>query len=315
MSSTGTGTRPPPGENPQNPYLKFRFQRKLCSPLIRYYLVGAPLEAKQDFAVAMITEEQEDMNRRGWDVGFSEDRFGELPRTDFTRYRYTGKILSGMVIRGRIQAAVFDTFMELCLQGVCSLTALEHPVSWESVPHGDNPSGWISRMLRVFRCYHVDMELVQAEWGMSLRSRWFAYSAPYLWFEIVVVRSFTSLDAVFNIIRRKGHFGLVNADALKRFEENYPPNPAWKADINTNRARGWGGSGTFACWLPDNIDPSITQQGVYEGVMALSKDFYFHLERTEMHYAVFFDIDRDAKYAKDADIKQIKLSTRSSQIS
>jgi hypothetical protein len=54
--------------------------------LIRYYLAGASLKAKQDFAVGMIKDEQDDMDRRGWDVIMSEACFGELPRTDISRY-------------------------------------------------------------------------------------------------------------------------------------------------------------------------------------------------------------------------------------
>ncbi|KFY37708.1 hypothetical protein V494_04642 [Pseudogymnoascus sp. VKM F-4513 (FW-928)] len=261
--------------------------------------VGAPLGDKQEYAAAMIKEELEDMDSRGWDVHMAEAGFGELPQTEYTRHKYAGEILAGMVIRGRLQAAVFDTFMELCLQGVCSLSALERPVSWNNRSGGDNPRGWISRMLGVFSCFRVNMEWVQSDWGISRGKKWFDYDAAYLWFETVVARSFTSLDAVFNITRRKGLFGAVNAEALKKLEEKDPPNPAWVADINTNSTNYWGGSGTFACWLPDNIDPGLTQLGVYDGVMALSKDFHMRRARTEMHYAVFFDIDRDAEYPED----------------
>ena len=90
--------------------------------------------------------------------------------------------------------------------------------------------------------------------------------------------------------------GPVNAESLKRLEENFPPNSDWKADIGLNSTNGWYGGGTFACWLPDNIDPDLTQLGLYDVVMALSKDFHMHLARTEMHYAVFFDINGDAEY-------------------
>lgn len=276
--------------------------------LIHCHLVGAPIEVKEDFAEPMIKEEKEDMDRHGWEVFMSEADFGDLPWTDYTRFRYAGSILSGMVIRGRLQAAVFDTFMELCLQGVCTLSALEHPVSWGRWCDSDSPSGWIRRMLGVFRCYYVNAEIVQAEWGMPNGSHWFDYDAPYLWFETVVARSFTSLDAVFNVIRSTGRFGLVQDADLKKLEENHPPNPAWKADINTNSTTYWGGSGTFACWLPDNVDPSITQQGAYEGAMALSKDFHFHLQRAEMHYAIFYDIDRGPEYVEDPEIEELVVN-------
>ncbi|KFY64807.1 hypothetical protein V496_02998 [Pseudogymnoascus sp. VKM F-4515 (FW-2607)] len=184
-----------------------------------------PPEAKEDFSEPMIKEEQEDMNRHGWDVSYSEAHFGELPRTDYLRFRHVG----------------------LCLQGVCSLSALEYPMSWDSVSDDDSPCAWLRRMLLVFRCYYVNSEVVQAEWGVPHGSHWFDYNAPYLWFETVVTRSFTSLDAVFNIIRSTGRFGLVKDADLKRLEEDHPPNPAWKADINTNSTTYWGGSGTFAC--------------------------------------------------------------------
>lgn len=275
---------------------------------MRYYLVGASLAAKQEFAASMIAEEQADMDRRGWDVIMSEDNWAELPRTDYTRKLRAGKILSGMVIRGRWQAAVFDTFMEPCLQGVCSLRALERPVNWNNRGGASDCHRWVKRMLYVFSCFHVKMDLVQAKWGMQRPSRWHDYDAHFVWLGTMITRSFTSLDAVFNIIRRKGQLGPVNAGYLKELEENYPPDPAWVADINISGTDAWYGSGTFAFWLPENIDPSITQQGVYEGVMALSKDFHFHLERTEMHYAVFFDIDRDAEYAEDADIEHVELN-------
>lgn len=139
--------------------------------LIRYYVVGASLAAKQEFAASMIAEDQADMDRRGWDVIMSEDNWAEFPRTDYTRKLCAGKILSGMVIRGRWQAAVFDTFMELCLHGVCSLRALERPMNWYNRGPGSDCHRWVIRMLYIFSCFHVKMDLVQAKWGISWASR------------------------------------------------------------------------------------------------------------------------------------------------
>ncbi|KFY11936.1 hypothetical protein V492_04189 [Pseudogymnoascus sp. VKM F-4246] len=261
--------------------------------------VGAPLGDKQKYAAAMIKEEQEDMDRHGWDVGMSEDNWADFPRSDYTRRIGAGVILSGMVIRGRLQAAVFDTFMDLCLQGVCSLRALECPVNWNNLGGASDCHRWVGHMLGAFSCFHVNMDVVQAKWGIDWVSSWHDYHVPFVWLRTMITRSFNSLDAVFNTIRRKGLLGRIRSGYLKKLEEEDPPNPAWVADINTNTTGYWGGSGTFACWLPDNIDPGLTQLGVYDGVMALSKDFHMHRARTEMHYAVFFDIDRDAEYPED----------------
>jgi hypothetical protein len=273
--------------------------------LIHYYLVGAPLEAKQEFAASMIAKEQKDYRDR--DLIMSEDNWGELPREDFSRKFEAGNILRGMVIRGRMQAAVFDTFMDLCLQGVCSLSSLEHPMDWNYRSSGHDCHRWIVRMLRVFSCFHVDMDLLQEKWGIPWESRWHYYDIPFVWLGTMIARSFNSIDAVFNTIRRKGQLGPVRADDLKTLEEHDPPNPAWQADLNINCPKRWYGSGTFACWLPENINASIAQLGVYDGVMALSKDFHMRLSRTEMHYAVFFDINRDAEYAEDADVEHVRL--------
>ncbi|OBT81745.1 hypothetical protein VE02_09535 [Pseudogymnoascus sp. 03VT05] len=147
------------------------------------------------------------------------------------------------------------------------------------------------------------MELVQGGWYMEVKSRWIHYDAHLTWLGTMIARSFNSksfnsLDAVFNTIRAKGQLGLVNSSCLKELEENHPLDPSWKADININCTKGWYGSGTFAFWLPENIDPAITQLGVYDGIMVLSKDFHRHLSRAEMQYAVFFETNNDLGYAE-----------------
>ncbi|CZT03060.1 uncharacterized protein RAG0_09941 [Rhynchosporium agropyri] len=69
--------------------------------------------------------------------------------------------------------------------------------------------------------------------------------------------------------------------------------------MNSNRGESFQRSGTFACWLPENISPTITRAGFDKAASKLSEDFYQRLEKTEKHYATFFDIPRNVF---DADV-------------
>ncbi|KFX91538.1 hypothetical protein V490_05846 [Pseudogymnoascus sp. VKM F-3557] len=259
-------------------------------------LVSAALTAKQDFAMALIEEEVQEFGVPGG--LYSESGWGEIIYRHHSRITHAGDILSGMVIRGRLQSAVFGTFMDLCMNGVCSLDSLEHRIAWSSGTVDSECHQWINRMLHVFSSFSANLGWVQDDWGMGHGTHWFSYSMPFCWLGIMIARSFTSLDAVFNTIRRGGRLGPASRLALIDLEERYPPNPAWVADINIYRLSPPYSSrlsGTFPHWLPENIDPSIAQKGVYDGIMVLSKQFHKRLGRAEMHYAAFFDTDKDAE--------------------
>jgi hypothetical protein len=290
--------------SPQNSAARRRKELNI-DMLKRPFPVAAALMDKEDFAASMIAEEHDSFGSQ--DTEMLEEHFEEMTRNDCARKSAAGDILRGMLIRGRLQAAVFNVFMQLCLQGVCSLSALEHPVDWVyRAPEGTCLS-WILRMLWVFDCFRVDWSSVQENWGIRRNRRWFEYGAPINWLATMIGRSFTSLDVVFDIIRTTNQLGSINVDSLKQLAEGFQPDKAWEADINLNRPKEWYGSGTFAFWLPENVDASIIQQGFDDAAIALSKDFYQRLERTEMHYAVFFDISRDVF---NADVQQGERDVR-----
>ena len=72
------------------------------------------------------------------------------------------------------------------------------------------------------------------------------------------------------------------------------PDPAWVADINSNRPDRDYGSGTFGFRLPSNVDPMIISEDIEFAARALSNDFYKHLGDTEYHYGRFFDVSEEA---------------------
>jgi hypothetical protein len=82
--------------------------------LKRPYPVAAGLMDKQDFAASMIAEEHNSFGSQYTEM--LEEHFEEMTRDEFARKIAVGDILRGMLIRGRLQAAVFDVFMQLCLQ-------------------------------------------------------------------------------------------------------------------------------------------------------------------------------------------------------
>ncbi|KFY99741.1 hypothetical protein V498_00542 [Pseudogymnoascus sp. VKM F-4517 (FW-2822)] len=265
--------------------------------LRRTFPESAPLMDKEHLAATMIEQEVASFGSQG--MLMSESCFGELPWNAHARRVAAGHILRGLLIRGRLQAAAFDVFMQLCRQGVCSLSSLEHPVDWVHTSKGDCFK-WIRRMLCVFGGVRSDWHALQRSWGIPSTCRWHDYLTPLIWLATMIGRSFTSLDVVFDIIRLKDQLGRVDSDQLKALLLNQP-DPDWKSDINLNRSKEWYGSMTFACWLPEAVDPSIIQQGFDDAAIALGKEFYSRLERVEMHYAKFFDISKDVF---DADVQR-----------
>lgn len=202
----------------------------------RPYPESAALMDKESFAADMIAEEQASFGEQTT-PSMSEDNFADLAREDSSRKTEAGNILRGMLIRGRLQAAVFDIFMQLCLQGVCSLSSLEHPVDWNYIPPNGTCFSWILRMLGVFGYFQVDWDVLQEEWDMPNDTHWADYDIPYLWLGTMIGRTFTSLDVVFDIIRLKDQLGPINEVALEELVEKVQPNSDWKANINLNRPK------------------------------------------------------------------------------
>lgn len=270
----------------------------------RPFPVAAALMDKQDFAANMIAVEFEIFKDT---EAMSEDGFGTLLATDWNRQRAAGTILRGMLVRGRLQAAVLDVFMQLCLQGVCSLGALEYPVDYGYMPPKGTCRSWIRSMLYMFEGMpdNRGWESIQREWGINQHETWFDYDAPHIWLGTMIGRSFTNLRKVFDVIRTTEQLGPLPKDLYEKHLANMPADPTWKADILLNRrepdpgSRTWPdgrepASGTFAFWLPEYVNPAITQQDFDTAAAEISRGFYQHLERLEYHYRTFFDISEEA---------------------
>ncbi|KFY21937.1 hypothetical protein V493_06992 [Pseudogymnoascus sp. VKM F-4281 (FW-2241)] len=145
-------------------------------------------------------------------------------------------------------------------------------MDWYHRATGDNCNAWILRMLAVFGCFRRDWNSIQEELGT------------------MIGRSFTSLNNVYDIICIKGQLGRINSSSLQELINQ--PRSDWKADMNMDRPKEYYGSGTFKCWLPENVSSSITNQGFDDAAEKLS-EMFFRLELTERHYCKFFDISED----------------------
>jgi hypothetical protein len=86
----------------------------------------AGLIDETSFAMSMIAEEHASSGSQNTEM--LEEQFEGWTRDDFREKSVVGDILRGMLIRGRLQAAVFNVFIRFCLEGVCTLSALQHPV-------------------------------------------------------------------------------------------------------------------------------------------------------------------------------------------
>ena len=57
--------------------------------------------------------------------------------------------------------------------------------------------------------YGHDWDTVQEQLGIAKYWRWYDYQAPLHWLAVMIGRSFTSLDAVYDLIRSAEQPGLI----------------------------------------------------------------------------------------------------------
>ncbi|KAL2070383.1 hypothetical protein VTL71DRAFT_13409 [Oculimacula yallundae] len=279
-----------PGGDRGNSWARRRGNKELnLNPPKHPILDFVTTKEKEDVAVQYIADEFEAFGDQ--EAIMDESNFVEITSSDYIRRKAAPSILRGLLIRGRLQAAVFDIFLQLCLAGVCSLDALQHPVNWNETAKKGSSISWIKQMLGCFAGARQFWPKVQQDWGIKFFLSWHEYNTPLHWLATMIARSFTSLSDVYNIIGRTQQLGPVDSTHAEIMARTLQPNVNWVADINVNRKDTYRGSGTFACWLPENVESSILKGGFEDAAMKLSRDFYPKLEKAEMHYCNFFDID------------------------
>ncbi|KAL2068958.1 hypothetical protein VTL71DRAFT_15296 [Oculimacula yallundae] len=247
-----------------------------------------------DSAAAYIKEEHERFIAEATDTILTENNFEELTRSDYTRRLCAGDILTGMLIRGRHQAAVFSVFMQLCKQGVCSLEALKYPIAWNKRGLPGTCFSYIYCRLGQF-CAFPDWDATQEQWGIKETHRWHDYQAPTHWLAVMIGRTFTSLDEVFSIIRASQGLGPVKERYLENPISVSRPDQTWKGDINLNRPERRYDTGTFAFWLPFEVPPPVIDEGFDNAEKNLSCSFYGRLGALELEYKRFFNVDEDTR--------------------
>lgn len=84
-----------------------------------------------------------------------------------------------------------------------------------------------------------------------------------------------------------------------------PPEANWVADMDINHSKRFQGSGTFACWLPENVEVEVLTIGGFECVAGkLDFDFRERFEKMETHYCAFFGIEQEDLEAHVEDVKR-----------
>lgn len=214
---------------------------------------ASSLNDKADFAEPLILAEHYAFGDQCTDP--YDDSFENKTRDHKSRIWYAGDILRGMFLRGWIQAGVFDAYMQLCLQGVCSLDSLATGVRWSSRPEHGTYQSCIFRTLTCFSCLKsefISKHLLYV--GMQEWARWFDYSAPLWWLSTMIGRSCIDGQEVFCVLRTIEQLGLTDDAFLnERMQEYAQHHEEWKSDSNLNQSNGPGPtSGKFACWLPES---------------------------------------------------------------
>lgn len=236
---------------------------------------------KATFAQSFIIEEHEAFGNQA--VSEDEGEFENATRDHLSRIRNSSYILRGMFVRGRLQAAVFRTFIELCRQGACSLRSLKHAIDWDWVSGiAPGTSVWkIAFMLQEVTLVKNDLLLENSP------INWQQYNVPRYWLAVMIARSFTNLESVFQIIQNTKQLGSVNMDAVMELIGKHQDACS---DVNLNRSGSWSGSGTIACWLPENIERRLIAQSFEVACKQLEERFFGKVRNMEAQCFRYFDI-------------------------
>ncbi|KAL2068530.1 hypothetical protein VTL71DRAFT_14867 [Oculimacula yallundae] len=254
--------------------------------LIRPEPTGEELEEKSIFASRLLAEEDKLFDF--WSGIEAESGFASCTFSPQLRMKAASKVLKGMLMRERFQAAAFHIYLKLCRRGICSLRALEAPVNWSSTKSQGTCLNWIFGILERFDELKRKDFLNQDSWGIQYG--WIHYDIPIYWLAIMIGRTFTSLDAVVKAIRVTGQFGTLDDETLAHWSKMRPD--SWAADTDLHLHDQPSNTGTFAFWLPHAIAQLLANKEFDAAAKRLSEDFYGRLENTEYHYARFFGIDQ-----------------------
>ena len=276
-----------------------RRRNELDHSYLRYPTPASPPPAVVSFAVHVVRREADKFGP-GTFGDFSEGYFeSKGSGVSESNQRFLPDVLRGLMWRGHHQSNVFQIFMQLCLHGLCNLSSLELPIDFSG--NAGPLVAWIDRALRCFDgleplfdegSKHIPFD---QPWSVD----WQSFLPPQRWLAVVIARSATDLQDVFNFIGKAGHLGNVSKPALDALPDA-PPKGEYP--YRTAGHAQYGPTAYFGLFLPHGIqleDPANSFQNLHER-------FYTHLNDFEMAYARFFDIPEEERlpmtYQKNDDV-------------
>jgi hypothetical protein len=224
-------------------------------------------------AIALTVKEN---NRNAYEGGdFQQCDFGE--NALFVPDLYFQEIFRGLICRGRLQAAVLQTFLKLCNLGICSLTSLTKPVWYHtSELHQNKKAYWIYRYLLCHTGLHMDDQKEQRDWDISEEAGWWDFDEPVQWLAIMIARSADDCVAAMKCVTDMKYVGAISLEAL----DQLPSTPSeWNAIPDLAVSSRAGATGGYGFWLPDGVDIG---DGDFDRLEAsISNTFYGYLEPIE----------------------------------
>ncbi|KAL8899341.1 MAG: hypothetical protein Q9207_006253 [Kuettlingeria erythrocarpa] len=215
-------------------------------------------------------------------------------------------MLRGLMWRGRHQSNVFQCFMQLCLQGVCHLSALSKPVNYSlSTP---TVSDWIKWALSCWPLFD-ELEKTGREVG-AIQNRyvdWQTFRAPFVWLGVMIARSAANLSDTFDIIVASNFFGTLDLDRMAELGD-YPK--AWEPDPNDSVAEGQIVAPYFGLMLPDSVDMDDPENS-FKGIQ---RQFYERFSRVEHAYEIYFNIPENRRFSlsyqsdRELDVREYDLN-------
>ena len=265
-----------------------RRPNELDHSYLRYPTPASPPPAVVSFAVQVVRREADKFGP-GTSGAFSEGYFESIgSAVSESNPRFLPDVLRGLMWRGRHQSNVFQMFMQLCLHGLCSLSSLELPIEFSG--EAGPLVAWIERALQCFDALDplFDQGSKHIPFDQPWSVDWQSFLPPKRWLAVVIARSATDLQDVFNFIDTGRHLGKSLKTAIDALPDA-PPKGEYP--YRTAGHAKFGPTAYFGLFLPHGIqleDSANAFQSIHER-------FYTHLNDFEMAYERFFNIPEEER--------------------
>lgn len=224
---------------------------------------------------------------------YSEGNFAQTAM--FNSDRHCADILRGLLWRSRQQSQIFQLFMQLCDDGLCSVAALEKPIDYY---RSSEVTRWMCVGLLSFSAVKSLLERGSEVVIFDCPGiGWNEFEFPLVWLSVVLVRSAVSIHNTLDAIETSGLLGQMEKSP---FVNSAEPGLTW-APIPDELIARFPDSGPpgYGMMLPSGIKIDDAKQ--------VKRQFFERQNRVQRAFEEFFSVPaverRSLDYQPDLNIR------------